>query len=179
MRSLFSWLGLAPSERETTEPHQTATVRKIVQELDRLPPERARYVASFAYVLSRIAHADLEISAEETRKMEDIVCRLGHLPESQAVLVVQIAKSQTLLFGGTESFQVTRELKALASREQCLELLDCLFAVSAADDSISSVEEAQVRQIAEELGLSHRDYVDVRAAYSDKRSVMRRLEGSG
>lgn len=175
MRSLLSWLGLAPGAPAEPDSPQTETVRKIVQELDRLPREQARYLASFAYVLSRVAHADLDISSEETRAMEEIVRRFGHLSAEQAVLVVQIAKSQTVLFGGTESFQVTRELKTLATREQCLQLLDCLFAVSAADDSISAVEETQVRQIAEELGLTHRDYVEVRAGWSEKRSVMRRL----
>ena len=45
------------------------------------------------------------------------------------------------LAGGTENFLVTREFKEIATREQCRELLDCLFAVSAADDSISGVEE--------------------------------------
>ena len=105
--------------------------------------------------------------------METIVRRLGHLPEEQAVLAVQIAKSQARLFGGTENFLVSREFNELASREQKEELLDCLFAVSAADDSISSVEEAQIRQIASELGFTHREFVDARSAYSDQREVMR------
>ena len=33
----------------------------------------------------------------------------------------------------------------------------------------------RIRQIADELGFSHREYVEVRAHYSDKRSVMRRV----
>ena len=97
------------------------------------------------------------------------------LPEDHAVLVVQIAKSQARLFGGTENFLVTREFNELADREQKEELLDCLFAVSAADDSISSVEEAQIRQIASELGFTHRQFVDARGGYSHQREVMRGL----
>ena len=46
--------------------NETDTVRKIVHQLDQLPPERARYVAAFAYLLSRVARADMNISAEET-----------------------------------------------------------------------------------------------------------------
>ena len=75
----------------------------------------------------------------------------------------------------TENFQVTRELKRLATREQCAQLLDCLFAVSAADDSISGAEESQIRQIAEELGFTHREYVEIRSTYNAQRSVIRRL----
>lgn len=153
----------------------TDTVRRIAAQLEALPPDRARYVAAFAYVLSRVAHADLEISKDETREMERIVRELGHLPESQAVLVVEIAKSQARLFGETENFLVTRELAEMATREQKEEILDCLFAVSAADDSISGTEESQVRQIASELGFSHKEYVDARSAWSDKREVLRGL----
>jgi len=135
----------------------------------------ARFVAAFAYILGRVAHADLHISEEETRKMEEIVHSLGHLPEDQSVLVVQIAKSQNRLFGGTENYLVTREFMEISRPEQRQELLDCLFAVSASDDSISGVEEAQIRQIASELGFSHRDFVTARSAYNQHREVLKPL----
>lgn len=155
----------------------TETVRKIVARLEALPPERARYVAAFAYVLSRVAHADLAITAEETAKMEEIVHRLGHLPEEQAVLAVEIAKAQSRLFGGTENYLVTRELSGLATPEQKRELLDCLFAVAAADGGISSPEEAQIRQVASELGFGLEEFVAVRRAWSEHRDVLRGLPG--
>jgi len=153
---------------------ETETVRRIVKRLQSLDPDRARYLAAFAYVLGRVAHADLDVSEAETLQMERILQRLGGLPEDQAVLVVEIAKSQNRLFGGTEGYLVTRELKQITSLEQRLEILDCLFEVSAADDSISAVEENLVRQVASELGLSLQDYVTARAAWSDKRAVLRR-----
>jgi len=153
----------------------TAAVRRIVRELEEMEPERARFLAAFAYLLGRVAHADLEIGDQETRTMEEIVRDFGELPEEQAVLVVEIAKSQNRLFGATQSFQVAREFAGVATVEERRELLHCLFAVSAADDSISGEEEGQIRQIADELGFSHREYVEVRAGYNDKRSVIQRL----
>lgn len=152
-------------------------VRRIARELEALEPERARYVAAFAYLLSRVANADLSVSREETLKMERIVQAMGHLPPEQAALVVEIAKGQNRLFGGTENFLVTREMREVATREQCLELLDCLFAVSAADDSISGAEEAQIRQIASELGFTHAELVKARSAYNDKREILKGLPG--
>jgi uncharacterized tellurite resistance protein B-like protein len=150
------------------------TVIRIVRELDKLEPGRARYLAAFAYVLSRVAGADLHVSDAETARMVDIVRRLGHIPDAQAVLVVEIAKSQNRLFGGTENFLVTRQFKEMATDDERRELLDCLFGVSAADDAISGEEEAQIWQIASELGFSHTEYVKARLVYSDKRTVMRR-----
>lgn len=176
MSILKQILGLGRAT-ETSEAGDTESVRRIVRELDSLETGRARYVAAFAYILSRVANADLDISEEETRKMERVLQQLGHLPEGQAVLAVQIAKAQSRMLGGTENFLVTREFKELATPEQCRELLDCLFAVSAVDESISGAEEAQIRQIASELGFSHAEFAATRSAYNDKRDVLKGLPG--
>ena len=176
--SILKFLGLEPDRRHATETPSTEvgdteTVQRIVRELEALEPARARYLAAFAYILGRVANADSEISKEETGKMEEVLQKLGHLSPAQAILVVQIAKSQNDLFGGTENFLVTREFKKISTREQRQELLDCVFAVSAADQSITSVEESQARQIASELGFTHRQFVGARAAYSKHREVLK------
>ena len=41
----------------------TDTVRRIVGELERMNPDRARFLAAFAYVLSRVASADYDVDA--------------------------------------------------------------------------------------------------------------------
>jgi uncharacterized tellurite resistance protein B-like protein len=165
----------AVPRRDEAETSSTS-VRRIVAELEAMDGEQARYLAAFAYVLGRVAHADLAISNEETAAMEEIVRRLGGLSEEQAVLVVQIAKSQNRLLGGTENFLVTREFRDIASAAQRAELLDCLFAVSAADESISGAEERQIRQIASELGFSHREFVEAMSRYSEHRAVLKSLD---
>ena len=175
MNSLFDFF--RGGSRQPASEGDTATVRKIVRALEEMDGERARFVAAFAYLLSRVANADLDISGGETRAMEAIVRRFGELPEEQAVLIVEIAKSQNRLFGGTEDFKVAQEFKGLSTREQREELLHCLFAVSAADDEISGDEESRIRQIADELGFSHREFIEVRTHYNDKRTVMRRVRG--
>ena len=167
--SFLEILGLRRNARP--ESGDTETVRKIVGELESLPPERARYLAAFAFILARVANADLEISDDATRR------ETGHLSEEQARLAVGLAKAQHQVEGGTESFLVTREFRQIATREQCRELLDCLFAVSAADDSISGVEEVQIRQIASELTLEPADLAEIRARWADKRSILRGLHG--
>jgi len=170
--AFLDWLRNARSAA-SSDRGDTETVRRIVSELDKLEPQTARYLATFAYVLSRVAGADLHVSDAETAKMVDLVHRLGHLPEAQAIVVVEIAKNQNRLFGGTENFLVTREFRDIASDEQREQLLECLFAVSAADDAISGEEEAQIRQIASELGFSRPQYLEVRLRYSGKRTVLR------
>jgi uncharacterized tellurite resistance protein B-like protein len=152
---------------------ETETVRKIVQKLDQLPQGQARHIAAFAYLLSRAAHADLDVTPEETGAMERIVMEKSGLSEEMAILVVQIAKSQNELFGGTENYLVTREFERSATREQKLALLDCLFAVTATDKDISTLEDNVVKQIASELKLSHSEFIAARSRFRDHLAVLK------
>jgi hypothetical protein len=114
--SLLRFLGLGNAKDTSTS--DTASVRRIVDALERMEPDAARRLARFAYVLGRVARADLAVTADETQAMERIVIERGGLPEAQAVVVVQIAKSQNALFGSTDDYLVTRELAATATREE-------------------------------------------------------------
>jgi uncharacterized tellurite resistance protein B-like protein len=152
---------------------ETETVRKIVQQLDNLEPERARYIAAFAYILNRVARADMNVSEVEIREMEHQVIHLSRLPDEQAMLVVQIAKTQATLFGGTENFLVTQEFNRMANIEQKLALLDCLFAVAAADQVISSVEDREIRLINDELLLTHDQFIAARSRYRQYLGVLK------
>jgi uncharacterized tellurite resistance protein B-like protein len=171
----MSWRDWLRGDAVREEGLGSGAVRRIAAELAALPPEQARYLAAFAYLLGRVAHADREVTEAETARMEELVRTTGAVSPEQATLVVEIAKAQNRLFGHVENFLVTRELREGASEVQRRALLDCLFAVSAAEDGISGEEEAQVRQIASELGFSHPEYVAARAAWSEHRNVLRGL----
>ncbi|MDQ7008321.1 MAG: TerB family tellurite resistance protein [Acidobacteriota bacterium] len=170
--SLLSFLGFDRTAMEG-DPARVTAVRRIVDALDKLEPRRARFIACFAWLLGRVAHADNEIGEDETREMERLVHERGGLPLEQAVIVVQMAKSQNILFGGRENFSVTREFERMATREQKLALLDCLFAVSAAEGGISVVEDNEIRNISRELNLEHRDFIAIRSRYRDHLNVLR------
>lgn len=161
MRQILKWLGFEPAAAAADDD----TIRRIADELDRLEPARARYVAAFAYLLSRVARADHDVSEKETAAMERLVVEKGGLPRDQAIIVVQMAKTQHLLFGGTADYSVTREFNEIASREQKLALIECLFAVSASDDSIRTVEDNEIVKVARELRIEHADVVRLRNAY--------------
>jgi uncharacterized tellurite resistance protein B-like protein len=162
------------AKQEAPVQAQTDTVRKIVDALDRMDSEHARYLAAFAYILSRVARADLKVSPNETRSMEQKVMEHGKLSEEQAILVVQIAKHQNLLFGATEDFLVTREFSKISTPEQKLALIDCLFSVAAAEDLVSVIEDNEIRQISREVGLSHAEFISVRTQHRNSLAVFRR-----
>ncbi len=170
--NILRFLGL--EEKVASAPAtETETIRKIADALDHLDPERAKLIAGFAYLLGRVARADLKISPEETRVMERLVIEHGGLPEEQAIIVVQMAKSRNVLFGSTENFLVTREFGRIATREQKLTIIECLFAVSAADESISVIEDNEISQIANELRLERSDVVAARSGFREFLAVLK------
>jgi uncharacterized tellurite resistance protein B-like protein len=158
--SLLEWLGFGQQPARAMV-DSLAEIEKALADRD---PAEARYLACFAYILGRVARADHEISDNESMLMERILADHG-LQADQAQLVVRIAKAQGLRHGGTEDFIVTREFERIATREQKLLLLDCLFAVSATDRSIRTVEDNEIRRVASELKLDHADYIGVRSAH--------------
>lgn len=156
-----------PAERADTD-----TVRRIVRELDALPGDRARFLASFAYTLTRAAAADLQISDAEVTVIERIVREYGGLPGAQAVLVAEIARSQQLLAGGTEDYVVTRQFRNLATPAERLDLLRCCYLVGAADETISAEESSTLQQIAHELDIEREDVNAIRAEFAGQLSVV-------
>jgi len=158
---------------------ETATVRRIVARLEALPAAEARFLASFAYVMSRTANADFDISADETATMERFAVEYGGLDSAQAVLVVEMAKLQARVNGGTEDFVVTREFRSISTPAQRLALLRCCFAVGAADGTISAPEAGTINEIARELDLEPADVNTVRSEFHEQLSAVQALRRAG
>lgn len=176
----MSWLqrlGLGGARSATSA--ETDTVRRIAARLDALPEEEARRVAAFAYVLARVANADLRTGEDEIAEMERLVAEQACLDEGTARLVVEIARAQAKLFGGTQDYVVTRELRNVASREERAQLLRCACAVAAADGGISSLESSTLVAIGEELGFAREEVIAVRSAWRDRLTVLQREPDAG
>jgi uncharacterized tellurite resistance protein B-like protein len=169
--SILKWLGL--SVDPVPDPHATEVVQRITRALQTLEPERARYLAAFAYLLGRVAHADHKATDPEIAEMERIVQVEGDLPPEQARLVVEIAKHESFLFRGTEDFPVAQEFRAISTPEQRRALLRCLFAVSASDDSVVLAEDNEIRKISMELKVRHEDFVKARAEWRAHLAVLK------
>lgn len=163
MKAIFEFLGFTqPPADDGSE-----TIHRIARELDQLDPARATFVAAFAYLLSRVARADHDVSVEETATMEQLVAAKSGLPAAQAALVVEMAKVQQRLFGGTDDFLVTRTFSRDASPEQKLGVIDCLFAVASADRRILNAEGDEIARIAREIKVDQADLSRLRSAYRE------------
>jgi uncharacterized tellurite resistance protein B-like protein len=168
--SLLKWLGLTSD----TEPHDNQ-LREIEVALEAHGPERARYLACFAYILTRAAKADHHVSDAEAKLMEQIVAERAGVDPEQAALIVRIARDAGHS-RGTDDYLIAREFERVASRNEKLALLDCLFAIAAADSMILTLEDNEVRRVASELKLEHSDYIAVRQRHLGNLNVLRRTE---
>ena len=166
--TLLKTLGLGGTD---DGPVGTETVGAIAEAIDGLDAERARFVAAFAYLLSRVAFADHEVTDGERTTMEQQLAELGALPDGQAAEAVRLALHATKRHGATEDYQVAREFSALATEEEKLRLLRCLFALSA-HHGISTSEDNEISRIANGLRLEARQVTQVRAEYRDRLNVL-------
>ena len=77
---------------------------------------------------------------------------------------------------GTQDFPVSLEFARIANAAQKRALIDCMFAVTAADKSIITAEDNEIRRVASEIGLEHHDFVTIRGRYRDRLAVLHRPE---
>jgi uncharacterized tellurite resistance protein B-like protein len=140
----------------------------ICERLDHLDPRTARYLACFASVLARLAHADAHVAQSERAEMSRRVAALAELSEQQAGAVVELAVDHARELAAADRERVTREFRAISTPVQRTELFFCLYAVASADGFISDPETAEIDRIADELGVARTQASGIRA---DRRFV--------
>jgi uncharacterized tellurite resistance protein B-like protein len=165
---VLKWLGI---EQPPDEPEVLRTIATV---LDHLHERRARYLSAFAYLLGRVADADHAITDDERDLMLRLVAKEGSLAAEEAAAVVTLALDEFRRFGGTHNLIVAREFAAMATPEERLGLLRCLFAVSAADESVIVREDNEIRQISRELKIEHADFIAARSQVREHLAVLRR-----
>ena len=153
---------------------ETESVRILAAALSAMPPARARYIASFAYLLGRAAHATGSMSASEREAILKIA-EAGGLEPATAPMVVDLAATLAGEFGATEDFLVTREFKAISTTEERERLLRCVFLVMAADDEIDATESWLANRLAEELDVERPDLNAIRNEFYEQLSSVRAI----
>ena len=155
---------------------ETATVRQIVARLEAMPPEEARYLASFAYVMSRAANADLDISDEETAVMEQLVDRARRARRVAGDPRGRDGEDPGPRPGRDRGLRrdprVPRDLDAGAATRRSLR---CCFAIEAADGTINAEEASVSNEIARELDIEADELNAIRDEYHEQLSAVQAL----
>jgi uncharacterized tellurite resistance protein B-like protein/uncharacterized protein YciI len=158
----------SPAAKAPASLGDTESVRRIAARLDALPPERARFLAAFAYLLARAANVDLAITDAEAVEMTRVIAEVGGLDADTAALVIAVADTRAEQYGATDDYLVTREFKSISTPEDREHLLRCCLLVAAADSDIDANESWLVNRIAEELDVPRADLNRIRDEFTDK-----------
>jgi uncharacterized tellurite resistance protein B-like protein len=142
--------GRSDGPKETTG--TAATVRRALDVLHALDPATAEYLNALAFVLMRVADADLMVCDREARCVEEILVDHAGLRPEQAILVVEIARHRCRIADCGSSYGVSRQLRVDLDQDHRDMVVGFLRAVAGADGSVSGSEEQVISQISSELG---------------------------
>jgi len=138
-----------------------------------LPESEVKLIAGFAGLLWRVAYSDLKFEASERDKIREILQRRTTLDADRVDRIMTLVDQDADRYFGSENVYYTRLVNAVAAEPLKLEILDTLFAVAAANGSICTREEAELRIIATGLFLSHDDYIRIRLRYREFLDVLK------
>jgi uncharacterized tellurite resistance protein B-like protein len=168
--SLWKWLGIGGEQTRVAEFDSLEAIENSLSGVER---SRRRYVACFAYILARSARADQQITDAEAAAMERLLREHAGLTAEQSAQAIHLASAQGRRSGGTDDFVVTRKFDTIASHAEKLALVDALFAVTAVDASIVTIEDNEIRRIANELKIEHSEYIAIRSRHLKHLAVLR------
>jgi uncharacterized tellurite resistance protein B-like protein len=171
--SLFRFLGLAA--QEDPREREPESLRELGARLSALAPEDARFVAAFAYLLARVAGADLRT---ENGEREIIALRLesaAGLDGERARMLAEAAIAAAASHSASDDHLVARSYREIATDAERQLLVRCLYAVAAADSTITTPEDNEIFEIATEIGMGRSDVIALRAEFKEHLAVLKAL----
>lgn len=171
--SLLRFLGIGgKSDGRENEP---ASLAEIGAHLDSLPAEEARFVAAFTYLLARVAGADLRTDDTEREAMANRLERFAEIDADLAHLLAKAAIQAAATHSASDDHLVARAFRDMSARPERIRLLRCLYAVAAADENISTVEDNEIFEVANAIGVERRDVVALRSEFKEHIGALKTL----
>ncbi len=136
-------------------------IQKITQLFQKLQDQPVQSSAenqhqAIAGLLCEVSHADNQADANEYQAKLTLLKKITELGESEAKHLLDTATEQ--LQHAVSLYEYTTQLRAMEA-EQRFELIQGLWEVAYADQSIDPQEEAIIRQVAELLYVEHSEFI--------------------
>jgi uncharacterized tellurite resistance protein B-like protein len=132
-----------------------------------------KYVTGFAGLLGKVAYADMEISDDEIAKMRSVLGTTLRLQASQVESIINMLQKHSVQLFSIEDYRYVRMMNQVCDKEQKTELIEAMFAVASADDAVSSEEDSAIYVVSKGIGLSHKEFVTVRARFKHTLEVLK------
>jgi uncharacterized tellurite resistance protein B-like protein len=171
--SLLRFLGL--SGLEAGREAEPASLRELIRSLEDVPADQARLVAAFAYLLARVAGADLETVDHERETITRRLSEFAALDRDQADRLAEAAIAMSERHGASDDHLVARAFRDMSDHDERIRLVRCLFAIAAADETITALEDNEIFEVATAIGVARGDVVAVRSEWKAYLGSMRAL----
>lgn len=123
---------------------------RMLNLLEKHDPDAASYLASFAFALARVAHADNEVTDSERDSMREILRDVAQLEVAEVDFIMELS-----LMGKRAASQAeTGEQDSGFNQEKRDHFLKSLYAIAEADGHTSEEEIQEIQAIASEFGLT-------------------------
>jgi uncharacterized tellurite resistance protein B-like protein len=143
---------------------------KSLKSLFMSPPEedpaalehRLRLAA--AALLIEVSRADYTVDSAELRTIKTVL--QTSLGISQGEIDELIALAGTAADKATSLYEFTRLINDHYSRQQKLQVIQSMWRIAYADDSLDKYEERLIRQVSDLIHVPHKDYIRLKVAVS-------------
>ncbi|MBI4472777.1 MAG: TerB family tellurite resistance protein [Acidobacteria bacterium] len=126
---------------------------------DQITPQMHR-LCLLGGLMGIVANADGEIDQRESEAIRHQLQFRGNFDPDTLDLLMTIIEEESVR--GLDRARIIAEYTDNASFEERIELLDLLFAVAAANGSLTHAELEELRGISSAMHLSHRQYIDAK-----------------
>ena len=119
-----------------------------------------------AVLFLEMIYADFEAAPEEKQRLKHILSSRFQLSEEQIQSLLEEAQQQRT--ARQDIWFFTNSIKQNFSREQKLQLLENLWQLIFADNTVDKYEDALIRKITNLIGLEHADMIQTKLRVKEK-----------
>jgi uncharacterized tellurite resistance protein B-like protein len=119
--------------------------------------ERGRVDLAVAALLVEVLRADYDVAPQERQQVVVSVSRLLGLDATVSAALV--AEAERHIDRSHDLYQFTSQLNRAWSEEEKLQLLEALWRVAAADETVHKYEEHLIRRVADLLHVPHSGFI--------------------
>jgi uncharacterized tellurite resistance protein B-like protein len=121
------------------------------------PEDRGRVDLAVAALLVEVLRADYDVAPQERQQVIVSVSRLLGLDATVSAALV--AEAERHIDRSHDLYQFTSQLNRSWSEEEKLQLLEALWRVAAADETVHKYEEHLIRRVADLLHVPHAGFI--------------------
>lgn len=147
---LLSWLGL---KRGDAHPNVDALLAELRRALPHDESVVLRYIVAVVVLLGKVAGADGRFTAREEETLRNLLARIEGLAPADIDAVARALDGKVPDLREAELDLCVRELKALCDAKERVEIIRLLAKVAGADGRLVPAERAELRRVADELGV--------------------------